>query len=203
MTRLAGGDSNGDLCCVSSDKNFIALLAATDASVEGLDVPGFETLIDARLARGQLRFNGAGPQRFPEFTSHCLAEVVTCNLHGQVCALAERIQYRHIQNPSCEETRRLALLWIVCSHCTMDVPKHFAAEVLMSLVRAEARLQTKEPRSTRSMQQRLRVTVPDLSYQNPLKAVEPSLQPLLADVSLGKVLCPVALVVLGARRVFR
>ena len=85
---------------MSSDENFIALLAAPDVSVEGLDVPsGFETLIDARLPKGQLRFNGAGPQRLPEFTSYCRTEVMTCNLRGQVCALAERMQYRHIENP--------------------------------------------------------------------------------------------------------
>ena len=61
-------------------------------------------------------------------------------------------------------------------------------------MRAEARLHTKEPRSARSMQQCLRVTVSDLPYQHPLKAVEPLLQPLSADVSLGKLLC-----VLGAK----
>ena len=161
MTRLAGGETCAAFPRTRTSSHFWLL------SVQGLHVLGFEALIDARLAKWQLRFDGAGHQRLPEFTSYCLTEVVTCNLRGQVCALAERMRFRHVQNPSCEETRRLALLWIV------GCPEQYAAEVLMNLLRkmrAKARLHTKEPRSTRSMQQCLRVTVSDLSYQHRLNA---------------------------------
>ena len=190
LSYMAGGDFDGDLCCISTNKTLLGIVSETAAAVEKVDVKKLEKVIEGKLKKDKEAFE-EDRERGEQLRTYALEKASTCNLRGQLCAWAERMQYLALASPADPALRRLAFLWGICSHRAMDVPKHYAASDVLELcykMIAESGLEIRGKRSTKHIQDKMRLEI-NFDYRQPDRRCAELLGPHLEDLVLGRVMC--------------
>ena len=200
LSRMAGGDFDGDLVMVVFDEVLVNLVHETTAAIADIDVEALTAWVGRHLNKGGASFETTSRKcRANEFVEYALHDVNTSPLRGTVCALAERAQHKALESRSAEFQKH-AYLWGIASHRTMDVPKHYAEEDILALVQILEHLTgvcTSLPRSTIVIEDEIRLDL-QLDYKKPLQCLKDLLKPKLEQITLGKVLFPQSQICLGA-----
>ena len=200
LTRMAGGDFDGDLCMLSTDPDLLHFLSITASAVESVDIESYTKRIDDLLEKQQgrvWRSASCGLDRADQMVAY-IAKLPTPQLRGLVCSWAERAAlHAMVCDDDDSRSGKLAgaLHLGILSHRAMDVPKHFTVdqikEVLRLLVNVELQLKSRvHKRSTQELRTVLQLELPEMNYKHPWMPFGKNLKKATAGVDLGQLWIP-------------
>ena len=141
VSRMAGGDSDGDLVMFSFNRHLASILKLT-VLAEELDIDGINDWLSSKLNKFKRRrekrepprtaMHGSLQERFNNYLTW-LHSVKTPKVRGICCALAERLQYHALIHEDNAELVHLAYVVGLASHRAMDCPKKENAQDVIRL----------------------------------------------------------------------
>ena len=179
VSKMAGGDYDGDLIMVSFCHELVSFVRETHRSIDNISYNGILDMIVTKLGEAantkdgepgvEQRFKYGGAERVQEYVNTTLQRP-TPHLRGQMCVRAEKVAHLAItsERPLEDRTLILASTAALVSHKAMDVPKKHKGRHVRELMnkmfkRYKIKLKRDSKRSTEMIADKLRPALDDVN----------------------------------------
>ena len=203
ISRLSGGDFDGDIVFLIWDAVLLDLMAVSQPYVDAIDIDAHETEVKLFLAQSSTNWKagcGSPDKRCKEFVKFC-SSVPTLQLRGRVCAIFERAVWLFLEADPADRASdfKLAVDWGILAGLVMDCPKKYAVEAFQKAVswfREGTDIVLRGPRetlrSTVALKPYLQMQIPNFKRSRTYEMYEDILVPAIGGEKgvLGKVWIP-------------